>query len=429
MIAFYLPFGSKADSVDLTALNRGNPGVGGTQYLFLLTVSRLNVRYGSGSAVLYSDRLFAVGSEDVPTSTVGGLEEAILLARAQQVDYLVVNGRLLTVENLSILSKSRVPLVAWAHNTVGPTAARIASSCPSIARIVCVSEAQWESMRDSICFPKCTFINNGLAEGYLTAGIVSDYSRPEAVYVGSLYPQKGVHNLLRIWRKVNSEVPEATLKIIGGAQIWGSSEVRVGPMGVADPHYERVLRKELSRVRDQGSVAFLGVKSWNEIDECVAHARVGVANPSHYLRDETFCMAALELQSRGLAIVSRFRNDGLATSVSSGTSGYLEVRDHSIARRLVDLLRDGEQARSLGANAVEYSQRFCVDSELYKWVQLLDLPVTELDGPAKRLFSKDALLLMHDWILKMWFYLSSGKLGARIFSRFMSGVRRDGDTQ
>lgn len=409
MIGFYMPFGAKASEVALDGLDRGNPGVGGTQYLFLLTVSRLNEMFGPGTAHLYSDRVFASSRPSVPVSAATSLDEAIRVASAAGAEYLVINARELIAANLGVLKGSDLPLVAWAHNTLPAEAVRVAAACPSIARVACVSESQWKSMSDSACFDKCVPISNGLPDEFLRAGIATDYARPEAVYVGSVYPQKGLHNLLSIWRRVISEVPDARLSVIGGAQIWGP-EVELGPMSIAEPHYEATLTRRLRRLPAGDSVRFLGPMSWDEIGEHLKHVRVGIANPSRYLRDETFCMVAVELQSRGVPIVTRRRGDGLETTVRDGVSGHLERGDRRIAERLVSVLLDRQHAQDLGGAAREHAASFRIDSAVEGWMGLLSTPVVVGSHARRSTFSRDSILLVHDRMLKAGHHLTSGRL-------------------
>lgn len=54
-IAFYIGLKNVKKSIENADLNIGNPGVGGTQYLFLLTVKKYNEKYNGKRAILLSD--------------------------------------------------------------------------------------------------------------------------------------------------------------------------------------------------------------------------------------------------------------------------------------------------------------------------------------------------------------------------------------
>ena len=58
-IAFYIGLKNNRSAIEGAELDKGNPGVGGTQYLFLITVIMLNRLYGSNYALLLTDVCFS----------------------------------------------------------------------------------------------------------------------------------------------------------------------------------------------------------------------------------------------------------------------------------------------------------------------------------------------------------------------------------
>ena len=53
-IAFYIGLKNNSINLEHADISKGNPGVGGTQYLFLLTVKQLNAQHGAEYAQLKS---------------------------------------------------------------------------------------------------------------------------------------------------------------------------------------------------------------------------------------------------------------------------------------------------------------------------------------------------------------------------------------
>ena len=76
-IAFYIGLKAFKRTLLNAELSTGNPGVGGTQYLFLLTVKEYNKVYGTSHALLLTDDEFGLEDVDVPTVIVGNEENAI----------------------------------------------------------------------------------------------------------------------------------------------------------------------------------------------------------------------------------------------------------------------------------------------------------------------------------------------------------------
>ena len=79
----------------------------------------------------------------------------------------------------------------------------------------------------------------------------------------------------------------------------------------------------------------MGAKGWEYIDKFVSTFRLGIVNPSHYMRDETFCLSAVEMAAHGLPVISRQRHDGLQTTIIHGKTGYLEKNNKDIAERII----------------------------------------------------------------------------------------------
>ena len=65
-IAFYIQLLNSKKVLQNTNIDLGNPGVGGTQYLFLLTVKYLNRLYGSNYAILITDGKIGLNDFEIP---------------------------------------------------------------------------------------------------------------------------------------------------------------------------------------------------------------------------------------------------------------------------------------------------------------------------------------------------------------------------
>lgn len=407
-IAFYIGLKAFKRTLLNAELSTGNPGVGGTQYLFLLTVKEYNKVYGTSHALLLTDDEFGLEDVDVPTVIVGNEENAIRYCEKEKINWLVFNANVLDRLPSSVFD-TKVKIVAWAHNTLSWKRQKIASKAKSIQRVVCVSKSQYESMKDTPCWEKCVCINNIVPAEFCKQATVSTYADKSAVYIGSVMPQKGVHNLLEIWRLVEKKVPNCQLYIVGGANVW-NPKTKLGHTVIADVYYDRVIQRRLGRLLHPENVHFMGAKGWKDINRLISNARVGVVNPSHYMRDETFCMSAIEMEAHGLPVVSRQRNDGLNTSIVHSITGFLEKTDNEIAERLVGLLLDENICKQMGEAAKQYAMKFVPRNEIYKWKTIVDDSqcsiVCKTNG---MLISDDARLLQHDFVLKLGFLLESGK--------------------
>ncbi|MGN1456643.1 MAG: glycosyltransferase family 4 protein [Acutalibacteraceae bacterium] len=408
-IAFYLPMNNVRSDMRNADLDEGNPGLGGTQYLFLLTVKHLNREYGNHHALLLTNEDFCLNDSEVPFETANSEKEAIKYCEAHKIEVLTINANAIDAVDKSIFD-TNVRIFIWAHNTLTWKRQLLASQINSIERVICVSEKQYLNMADTPCQNKCTYINNIIPEKFYEKATLTDYSTPSAVYIASIMPQKGVHNLLSVWKHVEKVLPESNLYIFGGSNIWNQNK-KLGDIGVADIYYERIIRRKLKKLKHSENVHFMGAKGWGEIDLLIKTARVGIVNPSYYLRDETFCMSAVEMEAHGIPVVSRMRSDGLLTTIKNGYSGYLEKKDQKIADRIIEMLQNSENSKQIGMQARAFAEQFLVHKEINKWDEMIKNPLMTSGKVTKHIRkSKDGKLLDHDFFLKLLFTVSSGKI-------------------
>ena len=406
-IAFFIELKNNQATIEGADLNIGNPGVGGTQYLFLLTVKVLNSIYGEDYSVLLTNTRFSNSDPGLHTDYSENVKEAIQYCERHQINNLVLNANEADRVDAKVFD-TRVRIMLWAHNTLNAKRQKIAAETKSIRWVVCVSKSQYLNMSDTPCFGKCTYINNVIPSYFFEQATLSDYSEQKVAYVGSLMPQKGAHNLLEIWKYVEEKLPHAQLYIFGGANVWNAN-AKLGSGGYADPFYERVLQKRLKKLSHPENIHFMGAKGWDFIDSFIPTFRLGIVNPSHYRRDETFCLSAIEMAAHGLPVVSRQRHDGLATTVFHNKTGYLEKNDKEIADRIISIVSDPEKSRKMGLAGREYAEAFLAKTVVPKWRELAENQDDAESAKGIAFFSKDASMLRRDFLLKMGFLFESGK--------------------
>lgn len=407
-IAFYIGLRNIKKSLEDADLNIGNPGVGGTQYLFLLTVKKYNEKYSDGQAILLTDAELSLKDNAVPYEAVGTEADAIKYCERQNIKVLVLNANVADKISEECFN-TRVKIVLWAHNTLTWGRQLVAARNRSIQHIVCVSEKQYENMKDTPCWKKCTYINNIIPDEFYNNATLSMHDKPFAAYIGSIMPQKGVHNLLEIWKYVEANEPEAQLYIYGGANVWNAS-ARLGSNGAADIYYDRVIQRKMKRLKHPENIHFMGAKGWKDLDKLLSSTRVGIVNPSHYMRDETFCMSAVEMEAHKIPVVSRQRNDGLNTTIPNEKIGFLGKTDKEIASYISQLLCDQNKSLKMGNAARIFAENFTPDHEIYKWRKIVENTVEyTICNFSQNKKSSDARLLEHDFALKVGYLIESGK--------------------
>jgi D-inositol-3-phosphate glycosyltransferase len=190
---------------------------------------------------------------------------------------------------------------------------------------------------------------------------------PELLFVGRLQPLKGPDVAVRTLAEVRRTVPDARLRIVGGAS--GSG------VGTTDPDQLRSLAAELG-VADALTIEPAVVQS-----ELVAryHAADVLLAPS---RSETFGLVALEAQACGVPVVAA-DVPGLEAVVGGGgtlVAGH-DPADHAAAvlGYLGDPARAAAAARAGIATAQEASWDRTVDRLLGTYAEVVADRATELD--------------------------------------------------
>ena len=159
----------------------------------------------------------------------------------------------------------------------------------------------------------------------------SPAKNPEVLFIGRLVHRKGVHLLLKAFREVVSEVPEAKLLIVGKG------------------YMEPALKSLVSVLDLKKNVVFKGVVSEEEKIRLLQSSTV-VAIPSIY--GESFGIVAAEAFATGTPVVA-FKVGGLTEIVDHGVNGFLaEVGDlKRFAEYMVTLLLDRKLREKVSENA------------------------------------------------------------------------------
>lgn len=235
----------------------------------------------------------------------------------------------------------KVPMVVTLHGydvTSEDTALRVSGAGRAYLRRRC---ALWDEARVFVCVSEWIrrkALERGFPEEKLWVhpiGIDLEAFRPEAgtkeplvLFVGRLVEKKGCGYLLRAMRRVEEQMPEARLVVVGDGPLRGSLE---------------------AEARGLPRCEFAGAGSAEEVREWMRRAAV-VAVPSVVAATgdaEGMCLVVLEAQAMGVPVVA-FRGPGI--EVVDGETGLL-VRERdagALAEALVTVLQYESLAARMG---------------------------------------------------------------------------------
>jgi glycosyltransferase involved in cell wall biosynthesis len=361
-VAFFLDT-RRIRSADLCDVDAGNPGIGGTEYMFFLIAAHLarthQVTMYVTAAGTHPPGIRHVVVRDVQEATVAmrSAGEEILILRESEV---LPNHRLL---------KSTAPRVlVWAHNFSNRRTLKACARLPSIARYLCVSREQHLGLRDHDVFCKSDYIFNAVVTGSCPTELHPP-TQDNVFYMGSLVRGKGFHVLARYWGDIVRAVPTAILHVVGTRRLYNEG-ASLGPLGIASPGYERQFTRYVTKHgRLRNDIVFhgiLGADKWRLLRE----ARVAVTNPTG--AGETFCISAVEFGLLGVPVVTK-NVGGPIDIVESGVSGILLDDERDLPGAVVGLLQDENRRAEMGRNAMtRVRSRFAIEVIIERWHTVIE---------------------------------------------------------
>ena len=349
-------------SVDIRDVDAGNPGIGGSEYMFFLIASYLSKTHQVSMYVTASG-LFPEG---ITYHVVRDFDEAATHLESEGESLLVVRESEV-LPNARLLDSMKQQVLVWAHNYSRHKTLSVCAKCQSIVRYLCVSREQYEQLRDEAIFAKADYVFNAA----VTRNFPMEASFPDennVFYMGSVIEAKGFHVLARYWKDIVTKVPGAKLHVIGSGQLYDRG-AELGPMGIASPAYERLFAKHITengRLRED--IIFHGTLG-AEKTELLSRAKVAVVNPTGI--GETFCIAALEFELLGVPVVTK-NVGGPRNVISDGKTGILYDHESELPKAVIKLLTHDELRREMGKNAMNFArEHFDIGVVIQKWEKII----------------------------------------------------------
>ena len=166
-VAFYLENAEISD-VDLRYPEKGNPGIGGSEYLTVMIANELSKRYGK----LIDVSILAADICRLPASCrarhAATFQEAAEQAARDCIDILIfgsASGGALAERISSLESHPTLKGIAWVHSFLSANEWDLLERSRSIAAVVNVGREQLDFYRDHPLFYKSTVIYNSVVPG------------------------------------------------------------------------------------------------------------------------------------------------------------------------------------------------------------------------------------------------------------------------
>ena len=363
-IGFYID-NNFLKKIDMSMLEYGNPGIGGSEYMILSLVHELSKKNQFEITLFSKEPLDLTNINNV---LIEDLKNIFIQSNECEIDLLVLKY----IQNISFLdikfNTKKINFVLWAHNIIPNYQLAILSKNQNLKALVCVSKEQQDLFRDNKIFYKSTYIYNGIYEKQIENDLLKYNDRDnEVTYIGSIVAEKGFHILAKAWPKVLKKVPNAKLNVIGTGKLYNKNS-KLGQYKIAEENYEKSFMPFLTK--DNGdildSVKFWGILG-KEKKNILKKTKVGVPNPSGLT--ETFCLSAVEMQLNGCLVISK-KYVGLLETVLQ-PSKLLYNTDRKLHLEIIEALNTKKEI-NISEVQKQLLNKFSFEIIIQKWIDLFE---------------------------------------------------------
>lgn len=358
-IAFYLP-NSSISNIDFSNVDKGNPGIGGSEFSVILIASNL-CKQNKYEVIVYCDKK-SVFPSSLNWHICHDLIGAIKLGIRQHIDYIIVDGKLLTEK---ILCKfANMKFIAWANTFIPAKVQDVFAKMDNLVMVINVGKEEMEQTKNHPIYKKSTYIYNAVPTRILDdfPNITPNIKRkPNVCYIGSLHAAKGFQYLAKAWPSVLKKIPNAQLYVIGSGKLYGRNN-KLGKWNIASKDFEDMFMPYLTKNgKIIPSVHFLGIlgeEKYKILEKC----RVGVPNPCGV--SETFGYTAVEMELMDCQVTT-IKCPGYMDTVYQKENLYDSTDDLSMF--IIKLLNNKNYDRKI---ILDYIDRFSVNNVIHDWERL-----------------------------------------------------------
>lgn len=380
-IAFYLP--NKNCHADCTQIDKGNPGIGGTEYEIIALSYFLSINPKNRHKILVLAENIQNLPKEINTKYVSNCKEAYNIAVQNNVNIIIFQNSPITNNIVRLANKYKNPikLIVWAHSFMSRKQLNLYAQSKYVKQIVCVGNEERMLFLDHRAYKKSTVIFNGFSKNINQAFYVPFEKRKnEVTFLASIVPHTNFHILAKAWKSVIEKKNDAHLHVIGSGNLYNNN-VKLGKWGIAEESYEDLfipfLIDETGKIHS--SVTFHG-KMGKEKYEILGKTKIGIPNPGGY---ETFCISAIEMQLYG-ALVTTIQKGGFIDTVYCQENLYRETEQ--LSDYIIMLL---EQNNNNYEQFIDFfDKNFSFAQVCQKWNELFDnielnLPIIYKYQPSK----------------------------------------------
>lgn len=348
---------------DYSSILDGNPGIGGSEYEFLLVSYLLEIRDNGLEIHLFTNCKGKLPHKRI--HQVKNLNEACLYSTKHNISEMVVDIKHFSFDVLDNY-KEFLKIIIWAHNNISYKLLDLFYDLSYIKKIVNCGREEMELYRDHLASYKSIFIYNifPIKEKSYYQARIQNRNNHNVVYMGSIVKAKGFHVLARTWKRVIAEIPDAQLYVIGSGKLYNGN-AKLGKYGIADRKYEELFMPYITDKNGKimESVHFCGILC-EEKNDVLGKCKVAVPNPTGI--SECLPITTMEMQLMGCGITTLYHPAYLDTVMNKS---YLYKNTSELADYIIKRLK--EEPDDINKMYDFVFNNFGIEGNIEKWESML----------------------------------------------------------
>ena len=207
-LAFFVIF---PKPIDFRMVLVGNPGIGGAEFCFALLIMKMNELFSSEIEIT----VFSNYKHEIPDNIRQEQVDSLSLT-LDKVDgnfSFLIMKTLLVPDDYNLLSKySNLNVICWSHNYFNARIAKLIAKSKQIVANVFVGKQMYDFYYDNDVIGKSTYIYNPVPKKEMLNR--EDYVPYSLTYMGAIIEDKGIMDLLKVWKIVEKKYPDEKCYLI-----------------------------------------------------------------------------------------------------------------------------------------------------------------------------------------------------------------------
>lgn len=267
---------------------------------------------------------------------------------------VVISTRPLHNKLLSKYGNNSLNKIATEHNydlNNNKYIRKVINSCKNLDYLVIASKELSKNYSKKMSHYKCRIVNIPLSLDYVP-NETSNLEEKGITYIGRLSKEKGILDLIEVFKEVYDKDNKVILNIVGEGE------------------EEEELKNRIQRYNLNDNVILHGYKSREEVENILLNTSIGV-NTSYR---ESFGLAILETMSYGIPCIAFSSAEGLKEIIKNEKNGYIiENRNfEQMANSILELINDREKRIRFAEEAKKTCLKYERKEIRKKWMEIIN---------------------------------------------------------